>query len=148
MQPPSAPMLEEFRLIGESVLNTEADLDALADKICQLFTEDCLLEDTSTTEVVRGRKELHQYCKDLFGPYSNVRIEPQEIIDMGNNSVMVIEISGDHTGDLYGVAATGRRVAFPAVAVYRCNDDNSMVRHETLAYDTGFILAQIQGNNS
>ena len=49
-----------------------------------------------------------------------------------------------YTGELYGAPATGRRVAFPAVAVYRCNDDNTMVRHETLAYDTGFIIAQVR----
>lgn len=142
--PPSAPMLEEFRLINEAAIKSADDLNELADKICQLFTEDCLLEDTSTTEVVKGRGELHQYCQELFGPYSNVRIEPKEIIDMGNNSVMVLEISGDHTGELYGVPGTGRRVAFPAVAVYRCNDDNTMVRHETLAYDSGFIIAQVR----
>lgn len=142
-QPPSAPMLEEFRLIGEADVKTESDLDVLADKICDLFTDDCILEDTSTTEVVSGRAELHQYCKDLFGPYSDVRIEAKEINDMANVSVMVLEISGTHTGELYGIAPTGRRVAFPAVAIYRCNEDNTKVRRETLAYDTGFILGQI-----
>ena len=133
--PPSAPMLEEFRLINEAAIKNADDLNDLADKICELFTEDCLLEDTSTTDVVRGRAQLHTYCQELFGPYSNVRIEPKEIIDMDNNSVMVLEISGDHTGDLYDIPATGRRIAFPAVAIYRCNDDNTKVRHETLTYE-------------
>lgn len=145
MPKPSDPMLTEFRIIGEADIRSEADLDVLADKICDLFTEDCLLEDTSTTEVVRGRAELHEYCKALFGPYSNIRIEPKEIIDADTVSTMVLEISGDHTGDLYGRAATGRRISFPAVAVYRCNDDCTLVRHETLAYDTGFILEQLDG---
>ena len=143
-QPPSTPMLEEFRLIGETKVTSDADLDVLAEKICDLFTDDCILEDTSTDEVVRGRAELHDYCKALFGPYSNVRIEPKEIIDTGNNSVMVLEISGDHTGELYGIPATGRRVVFPAVAIYRCTEDNAKVHHETLAYDTGFIRAQLK----
>ena len=142
--PPSAPMLEEFRLINEAAIKNADDLYKLADKICELFTEDCLLEDTSTTSVVRGRAELHGYCQELFGPYSNVRIKAKEVIDMGNTSVMVLEISGDHTGELYGIAATGRRVTFPAVAIYRCNEYNTMVRHETLAYDSGFIVAQVQ----
>lgn len=137
-------MLEEFRLIGEANIHSEADLDTLAEKICGLFTEDCILEDTSTTEVVSGRAELHQYCKDLFGPYSDVRIEPKEIIDSGNNSVMVLEISGTHTGELYGIPATGRRVAYPAVAIYRCNEDNTKVHRETLSYDTGFIISQVR----
>lgn len=145
MPRPSDPMLEEFRLIAESTLDTPEDLDRLADAICQLFTEDCLLEDTSTTDVVRGRAELHDYCKALFGPFSNVRITPTEIIDAGTVSTMVLRIEGDHTGDLYGHPATGRRVWFPAVAVYRCNDDCTQVHHETLAYDTGFVIAQVAG---
>jgi hypothetical protein len=47
---PSAPVLEEFRLIGEADLSRPGELDRLADAICDLFTDDCLLEDTSTTE--------------------------------------------------------------------------------------------------
>lgn len=145
MNKPSAPMLHEFELINDSKIQTEEDLDVLATKICQLFTDDVLLEDLSTTEVTRGQAQLHDYCKALFGPYSNVRIEAKEVIDAENVSTMVIEISGDHTGELYGYPATGRRVSFPATAVYRTNEDNTKVRHETLAYDTGFIVAQIAG---
>lgn len=144
MQAPSAPMLEEFRLIKEASPSVEGWLDELADKICALFTDDCLLEDTSTDVVVRGRAELHSYCKELFGPFSNIEIVAKEIIDTGNVSTMVLEISGDHTGELFGVPATGLRVSYPAVAIYRCNDDNSLVRHETLAYDTGWIRSQLQ----
>lgn len=145
MAKPSDPMLEEFRLIAEADIKSRQDLVVLADAICDLFTDDCLLEDTSTDAVVRGRDQLHDYCMELFGPYTNIRIEPKEIIDAGTNSVMVLEISGDHTGDLYGYPATGVRVSFPAVAVYRCTEDLTKVRHETLAYDTGFIIAQISG---
>lgn len=145
MANPSDPMLEEFRLINSAKLDEPDALDRLADAICELFTADCLLEDTSTTEVVRGREELHEYCKALFGPFTDVRIEPCEIIDHGTTSVMVLRISGRHIGELYGIAPTGRDVWFPAVAIYRCNDDCTMVRHETLAYDTGFIREQIAG---
>lgn len=136
-------MLEEFRIIGEADPTKDGWLDELSDKICDLFTEDCLLEDTSTDAVVRGRAELWDYCHDLFGGFSNLRIDAKEIIDAGNVSTMVLEISGDHTGEVFGVAPTGRRVSYPAVAVYRCNEDNTLVRHETLAYDTGRIREQL-----
>ncbi|ANW66479.1 hypothetical protein BCA37_25520 [Mycobacterium sp. djl-10] len=138
-------MLREFELINGAATQSDADLSALADKICELFTDDVVLEDTSTDDRVRGSAELHAYVMQLFGPYSNLKIEPVEVIDSVENKVstMVIEISGDHTGELYGYAATGRRVKFPAVAIYRCNDDCTKVRRETLAYDTGYIIAQI-----
>ncbi len=144
MNKPSAPMIEEFRLIAEADPTKEGWLDELSEKICDLFTEDCLLEDTSTDEVVNGRAELYEYWQGLFGPFTNIRIEPKEIIDAGNVSTMVLEISGDHTGDAYGYPPTGRRVSYPAVAIYRCNEDNTLVRHETLAYDTGWIIAQLK----
>lgn len=143
-QAPSAPMLEEFRIIGAADPSQPGWLDTLSDQICDLFTPDCLLEDTSTAEVVRGRQELWDYCHGLFGGFSNLRIDAKEIIDAGNVSTMVLEISGDHTGEVFGYAPTGRRVSYPAVAVYRCNDDNTLVRHETLAYDTGWIIAQLR----
>jgi predicted ester cyclase len=143
MTKPSDPMLEEFRILAETNIQSAHDLDHVADQICALFTEDCILEDLSTTDVVHGRAELHPYCKELFGPYSNVQIEPTEIIDTGTTSIMRLVISGDHTGDLYGYAPTGIRVSFPAIAIYKCNDEMTMVAHETLAYDTGFIIAQV-----
>ncbi len=144
MPKPSDPMLEEFRILAETDIRTPEDLDEVADKICALFTEDCILEDLSSTEIVRGRSELHPYCQELFGPYSNVRIEPTEIIDTGTTSVMRLVISGDHTGELYGLAPTGIRVSFPAIAIYKCNDEMTLVAHETLAYDTGFIIDQVK----
>ena len=82
------------------------------------------------------------------GNLSAVGIVPQEILDSGTTSVMVLRISGRHTGELYGYAATGREVWFPAVAIYRCTDDCTKVRHETLAYDTGFVIAQIDGSTT
>ncbi|RYE38699.1 MAG: hypothetical protein EOP24_46310 [Hyphomicrobiales bacterium] len=145
MNKPSAPMLYEFELISGARIENEGDLDILADKICDLFTDDVRLEDTSTTDVVTGRAELHEYCKALFGPYSDVRIEAKEVIDADHVSTMLIEISGTHTGELYGYAPSGKRVSFPAVAIYRTNEDNTKVRHETLSYDTNFIINQITG---
>jgi predicted ester cyclase len=148
MPKPSDPMIEEFRILAETEIRTAEDLDEVAEKICALFTEDCVLEDLSSSEIVRGRAQLHPYCKELFGPYSNVRIEPTEIIDAGTISVMRLVISGDHTGELYGLAPTGIRVSFPAIAIYKCNDEMTMVAHETLAYDTGFIVDQVKAARS
>lgn len=140
---PSAPMLEEFRIIAAADPSVEGWLDRLSDDICDLFTEDCILEDASTDAVVHGRDELWEFCHGFFGGLSDIRIEPKEIIDTDHVSTMILEISGDHTGELMGVAATGRRISYPAIAVYRCNSDNTRVRHETLAYDTGWIRSQL-----
>ena len=64
MHSPRDPMLKEFQLINESPTKTKEDLNALADKICELFTDDCILEDTSTTHVVHGLDELHSYYRN------------------------------------------------------------------------------------
>lgn len=145
MNKPSDPMLEEFRLVRESNIASERDLDELASRISELFTEDCLLDDTMSDDIVRGRAQLDDYSKSLFGPLSNVTIHPEEIIDAGNTSTMVLVISGEHTAEWFGVPATGKRVRFKAIAIYRCNDDNTMVKHETLSYDTGYVIRQLKG---
>ncbi|MFB4352466.1 ester cyclase [Microbacterium sp. LS_15] len=141
---PSAPMLREFELIASADPSQEGWLDRMSDAICELFTDDCILEDTSTSDVVHGLSELWDFCHGFFGGLSNIRIVPNEIINTDHVSTMVLDISGDHTGELMGHAPTGRRISYTAVAIYRCNEDNTKVRHETLAYDTGWIESQLR----
>ena len=58
---------------------------------------------------------------------------------------MVLDLSGTHSAEFLGEPASGRKIEWRAVAVYRCNDELTKVHHETFAYDTGIILRQIRG---
>ena len=52
-------MLREFRVIDEKG-------PAAVEDICDLFTDDCVLEDTGSKAFVRGRDGLHAYCTELL----------------------------------------------------------------------------------
>ncbi|GAB7003321.1 hypothetical protein JCM18899A_07920 [Nocardioides sp. AN3] len=143
MNKPSAPLLREIELINTADVTTEAGLDDLVGQIVDLFVEDVRMVDLSTSETVKGREEMRAYCRGYFGPLSNMRIDVDKIFDSENATTMVLSISGDHTGELLGVAPTGRRVSYPAICVIELNEDNSKMCQETLGYDTGFILTQI-----
>lgn len=143
MNEPSAPLLREIELVNGADVTTEAGLEDLVGQIVELFAEDVRLVDLSTSETVKGREEMRAYCRGYFGPLSNMRIDVDAIHNASNATTMVLTISGDHTGELLGVAPTGRRVSYPAICVIELNEDNTKMRQETLGYDTAFILAQI-----
>jgi predicted ester cyclase len=143
MGAPSLPLLRELELINSADVTSEAGLDDLVGKICELFTEDVQLVDLSTSDTVNGQAAMRQYCRGYFGPLSNMQIDVDQIFDGENVTTMVLTIAGDHTGELLGVAPTGKRVSYPAICVMQLNADNTKMRRETLGYDTGFILAQI-----
>jgi steroid delta-isomerase-like uncharacterized protein len=138
MARPSEPMLKEFQVIDEKG-------PGAVDDICDLFTGDCVLEDTSSREFVRGREGLREYCRELLTVFPDFHVEPQEIYEDGKTAVMVLNLSGTHSAEFLGEPASGKKVEWRAVAVYRCNDDCTKVAYETFAYDTGIILRQIRG---
>jgi steroid delta-isomerase-like uncharacterized protein len=141
MAQPRDPMLKEFRVIDEK------GPDAVAD-ICDLFTDDCILEDTSSREYVRGREGLREYCEDLLRIFPDFHVEPQEIYEDGKTAVMVLNLSGTHSADFLGFPPSGKKIEWRAVAVYRCNDELTKVHYETFAYDTGIITRQIEGETA
>lgn len=138
MARPRDPMLKEFAVVAEKGPDSVED-------VCALFTEDCILEDTSSPEPSRGRGELRDYCIEFFNALPDLKIEPIEIFDTGLTSVMYLRLSGTHRGPWMGVEPTGRRISYRAVAIYRCNEDCSMVEYETFSYDSATILAQLKG---
>lgn len=143
MNKPSGPLLRELELINGADCTTEAGLDRLVDQICDLFTEDVELADLTTTETVNGQAEMRAYCTAYFGSLTNMRIDVDGIFDAENATTMLLTIAGDHTGELLGIAPTGRRISYPAVVLMQLNEDNTKMRHETMGYDTGLILQQL-----
>ena len=138
MASPKDPMLREFAVIDEK------GPDAVED-ICDLFTDDCVLEDTSSKTFVQGREGLREYCTELLTIFPDFHVSPEEIYEDGKTAVMVLNLSGTHSAEFLGHPASGRRIEWRAVAVYRCNDDCTRVHYETFAYDTGIIVRQITG---
>lgn len=138
MARPRDPMIEEFRVIKEKGPASIPD-------VCQLFTENCVLEDTASPEPAIGRDELADYCEIFFNALPDLDIEPIEIFEDGLTAVMFLRLRGTHRGPWMGVEPTGRRISYRAVAIYRANPECTMIDYETFSYDSAAILAQLKG---
>jgi hypothetical protein len=138
---PKDPPLEEFRLFDE--LGAES-----VDGIAALFSEDCLFEEARTLERRRGRGVLREATVELIRGLPDLHIEPLEIYETGLTATMILELSGTHLGPFLGHPATGRRLRWRGVVVYRCNEACTEVEREFFAYDTALILSQIEGRSS
>jgi predicted ester cyclase len=139
-------MLREFRLFEDNDIQTDEDILRVAEGVCDLFTDDCILDDTTSPQITRGRAALREYMIELLGGLPDFRVVPTEIWEDGNTAIMSLRLTGTHRGPFFGYAATGRPIAWSAVAVYRCYDELTKVHHETWASDSGVIGRQITGD--
>jgi predicted ester cyclase len=138
MSRPRDPMLKEFRVIAEKGPGSVED-------VCDLFTDDCILEDTASPEPVLGRAGLRAYCTEWFNAIPDLRITPLEIFEDGLVAVMYLRLAGTQKRPWLGVEPAGRRISYRALAVYRCNEQCTKVHYETLSYDVATIVAQLRG---
>jgi steroid delta-isomerase-like uncharacterized protein len=74
---------------------------------------------------LEGAKAVHQ--KTLVG-MPDFRTEIQDLIAEGDKVVARVLMTGTHTGDFYGIPATGKRVEFTGVFIARIAD-GKIVEH-------------------
>jgi len=74
---------------------------------------------------LEGAKAVHQ--KTLLG-MPDFRTEIQELIAEGDKVVARVVMTGTHTGNFYGIPATGKRVEFTGVFIVRIADEK-IVEH-------------------
>ena len=74
---------------------------------------------------LEGAKAVHQ--KTLLG-MPDFRTETQELIAEGDKVVARVVMTGTHTGNFYGIPATGRRVEFTGMYIARIAD-GKIVEH-------------------
>jgi len=74
---------------------------------------------------LEGAKAVHQ--KTLLG-MPDFRTEIQELIAEGDKVVARVLMTGTHTGDFYGIPATGKSVEFTGVFIVRIAD-GKIVEH-------------------
>lgn len=142
MPRPRDPMLKEFQVIAEKG-------PAGVDDVCALFTDDCVFEDSTGVEIASGQDDLRAFCLEWFTAIPDLQIEPIEIFEDGLTAIMYLRLRGTHTGGPWmGVEPKGNRLSYRAIAIYRCNDECTKVRYETLAFDAATIVAQLNGDQA
>ena len=71
---------------------------------------------------VRGLGGLEGYVLDARAAFPDLRAAVADLVAEGAKVVARLTLRGTHEGELFGVAPTGRRIAYEGVAVHRMSE--------------------------
>lgn len=112
------------------------------DGIMQTFGDHAEYSDTPWGEHHRGREAVRGYYRELLAALPDLGIEVERRYAAEDAVILEVTITGTHLGRWRGVPATGRRVAFPLVAVYAFTHDDRLAG-ERIHYDRLAVLEQL-----
>jgi predicted ester cyclase len=90
---------------------------------------------------VEGVANLTQLLRGFIGALPDLKASEQDVVAAGDKVAVRFIVEATHKGSLFGIEATGRRVRWDAVDVYRLTD--GMIVEEWAADDVTAILQQI-----
>ena len=73
-----------------------------------------------TGGVLEGREDIERIYRLWFSAFPDFRYEVTDTLIDGNRVVVLADIYGTHSGDFFGVAATGRRCRLPVRSSTSC----------------------------
>ena len=88
-----------------------------------------------------GKSEVKAFYEGIFGSLSDIELEIHEVIEQGNQLGCRFTMHATHTGELAGIAATGRRIHQPGFTIVRFEGAQIVERHSLADFDT--VMAQI-----
>ena len=94
-----------------------------------------------TGGVLEGRAEIERIYRLWFTAFPDLSIGITDMLIDGNNVVLLVDICGTHSGDFFGLPATGRRVQVPGAFVYEL--ENGEIVHERRILDFTGVLVQV-----
>lgn len=94
-----------------------------------------------TGGVLEGRAEIERVYRLWFSAFSDLVWQPADLLIDGDRIVQIARLTGTHTGDFFGVAATGRQVHVEVALVLSASD--GLVTEERRIYDFTGLLVQV-----
>jgi steroid delta-isomerase-like uncharacterized protein len=94
-----------------------------------------------TGGVLEGRAEIERIYRLWFTAFPDLSATVSDVVIDGDHVVVLREISGTHTGDFFGLPATGRKVQAAGAFVYRMHD--GLIEHERRILDFTGVLVQV-----
>jgi predicted ester cyclase len=94
-----------------------------------------------TGGVLEGREEIKRVYDLWFSAFPDFTFTAEDLLIDGARAVQIANVSGSHSGDFFGVPATGRRVSFACALVVSV--ENGEVVHERRILDFTGVLIQI-----
>jgi steroid delta-isomerase-like uncharacterized protein len=94
-----------------------------------------------TGGVLEGLEEIERIYTVWFTAFPDLALTPADVLIDGNRVVMLVNISGTHAGDFFGLPATGRRVQAVGAFIYTLGD--RLIVHEQRILDFTGVLVQV-----
>ena len=88
-----------------------------------------------------GKTDVRGFYEGIFAALSDIVLEIHEVVEDGTQLGCRFTMHGTHTGELAGIAPTGRRIAQPGVTILVFDGDRVVARHSVA--DFGSVVAQI-----
>jgi len=94
-----------------------------------VLAEDFVAYFPYTRHPIRGREKFENWMKQFRAAFSNFECDIDELIDDGMRAAVRWTWSGTHTGNLLGVAPTGRKIEFTETHLLRISGDRIAEDH-------------------
>lgn len=88
-----------------------------------------------------SREEYQRIYAALTDALTETSVTVEDLIEEGDKVVSRVVVSGVHSGELLGVAASGRSFTFTVVTIFRFQDDR--IAEELQMYDSLELLTQL-----
>jgi predicted ester cyclase len=112
------------------------------DAYLELYDEGIALHGYS--EQPMGKAEVRGFYGGLFEALSDIVLDIHDVVESGPILGCAFTMHGTHTGELAGIAPTGRRIQQPGVTILRFEGDKVVERHSVADFDT--VVAQLSAD--
>ncbi|MDQ4022272.1 MAG: SgcJ/EcaC family oxidoreductase [Thermoproteota archaeon] len=90
---------------------------------------------------LRGPEEFIDTVKNLRSAFSDLHYEEQETIASGDKVISILNVTGKHVGNFFGIAPpTGRDISYQAIHIHRIGNDRKIVEHRAIRDDLTFMM--------
>ena len=112
-----------------------------AERAREFFTSDVVWHG-GALGTVTGVDTIVPVLGGFIGALTGIKAEVQDVIANKDLVALRLVVSATHTGNLLGIPATGRRVQWDAVDIYRVRDDGK-ISEQWAFEDMAAILSQL-----
>jgi steroid delta-isomerase-like uncharacterized protein len=108
-------------------------------KYLDLYAENIALH--GYTDEPMDKAEVRTFYEGIFTALSDIELEIHEVVEDGTQLGCRFTMHGTHTGELAGIAPTGRRISQPGITILRFDGDRVVERHSVADFTS--VIAQI-----
>jgi steroid delta-isomerase-like uncharacterized protein len=114
------------------------------DAVAAVFADDAVVREAGRSEEGRGRAAVRARAAALLEAFPDLRLERIELVIDGDRHADRWVLSGTHSGTLFGVPPTGKKVRVEGATFTRMGEDG-LVAEDIHLYDLAGLLAQLSG---